>query len=229
MKVALCFSGLPRFIERTYAYWQTCIINRYDTDVFIHTWKTGDAQQDYQNAQTLVHLYQPTLISMQSIPIFDTASYVDRIWPHRITPQAQFSQFTGIKRSQQLRIHWEQQQGWQYDIVVRARFDWYLEHVDFEINDCINIAHTPGLAGHKFYFQNLGQHMLGINDQFAYGSSHNMMLYSQLVDNIPFLYHYHKIDFCGELFLKAHLVYHNLEVKEHYWNNGIVRDTGIIP
>ena len=229
MKVALCFSGLPRFIERTFPYWKNCILDKYQPDVFIHCWNTNNPSMDYQNKQTLAHLYNPTSMCMQDIPIFDTNSYVDRIWPHRISPQAQFSQFTGIKRSQQLRIQWEKQKSFEYDIVVRARFDWFLASVDFEINDCINIAHTPTLAGHRFHFQNLGQDFVGINDQFAYGSSKNMIIYSQLVDNIPFLYHYHKIDFCGELLLKAHLVYHNLEVQEHSWNNGIVRDTGIMP
>ena len=56
-----------------------------------------------------------------------------------------------------------------------------------------------------------------------------MSIYSELVDNMPILYKDYKIDFCGELFLKSHLLYHNIEVKEHKFINGIVRDWGVMP
>lgn len=229
MKVAICFSGLPRFVEQTHAYWKRSILAPYQPDVFVHCWKSGAQEKDDLVTRQITHLYKPKLFQFQNIPQFDTASYVERIWPHRITPQGQFSQFTGIKRSQQLRQTWERMHNFTYDVVVRARFDWYLAQVQFEINHFVNVAATPTLCGHVFHFHGLGLDLVGINDQFAYGSSQTMNTYSQLVDNIPYLYHHHKIDFCGELFLKAHLEYHRVQVKEHRWQNGIVRDTGIMP
>jgi hypothetical protein len=158
---------------------------------------------------------------------FDTSSYIDRIWPHRIDPQAQFSQFYGVQQSQLLRRKWEDSHGFRYDVVVRARFDWYLERVDFERNDFVNNARTPTLDGHHFTY--CGTPLVGISDQFAYGNSDVMFTYGDMVDNIHHLYHDCGVDFCGELFLKAHLHENNLDVKQHIWNHGIVRDWGVMP
>lgn len=228
MKVALCFSGQPRYLDKTYVYWQHCIIHRYNPDVFVHTWLSdSDASLNSWVKQTVQSLYNPVAASFETAPSFDVSSYTDRIWPFRITPQAQFSQFTGVQRSQQLRQRHEAAIGFEYDVVVRARFDWYLRSVDFEHNNCINTARTPTLDGHRFQFR--GQQLIGISDQFAYGNSQLMTVYANMVDNIHNLYHNEGVDFCGELFLKAHLESHNITVKQHVFENGIVRDWGVMP
>ena len=225
MKVALCFSGLPRFVKETYPYWKKCLLDPYQPDVFIHTWK-----QTTDYTELLHTFYSPIGLATETSKQYDTSIYnEDRAlqWPFRTSHQTQISQYTGIKKSLQLRQNWEDRNGFKYDIVIRARFDWFLEKVNLEINDFINIAHTPTLKGHLFMFR--GKEYLGISDQFAYGTSDNMTVYSQLVDNLPILYKEYKIDFCGELFLKSHLLYHNVDVKEHKWTNGIVRDWGVMP
>jgi len=226
MRVALCFSGMPRFVEEAFPYWKQSLLDPYQPDVFVHTWEnTGPSYNNLR--QTLLTLYNPRALTIQAPQTFDVSIYRDRIWPHRTTPSNQVSQYTSIKRSLELRRQWETQHEFEYDIVIRARFDWYLKEADLEVNDKINVAHTPTLLNHRFQFQ--GQPHVGISDQFAYGSSRNMTIYSQLVDNMPRLYQDHGIDFCGELFLKAHLLYHQLDVKEHRWTNGMVRSDGIMP
>jgi hypothetical protein len=225
VKVALCLSGLPRFLNQTQAYWHQCIIDPYDADVFVHSWTEPTAHSSIQ--QTILQLYQPKAAEFGSIPQFDVSSYKDRIWPHRITPSAQFSQFSSIQRAQRLRQNYEKHHEFEYDIVVRARFDWYLEKVDFEINKCVNVPRTPTLDGHVFTY--CEQQLVGISDQFAYGSSAAMTVYGNLVDRIPHLYHNCGVDFCGELFLRAHLHEQNLSIKQHRWNHGIVRDWGVMP
>ena len=226
MKVAVCFSGLPRFISECFPYWRKCLLEPYDCDVFVHTWQSHTVQ-DYLTQQYVSHAYQPVRFHMQPVPEFDVSSYTDRVWPHRISPHAQFSQFEGIKRSQALRQTQERVRGAAYDLVVRARFDWYLDKVDLEQNPCVNVARTPTLDGHKFTYDQIP--LVGINDQFAYGYSDVMDVYAQVVNNIPNLYHAHGVDFCGELFLRAHLHEHHMFIKQHVWNNGIVRDWGVMP
>lgn len=228
MRVALCFSGQPRYLTQTYLYWRHCIIDRYAADVFVHTWKNPlDLSQDQFVQDTVISLYNPVAFQFETPVEFDVSSYTDRIWPFRITPSAQFSQFTGVQRSQQLRQRHEVAQNFKYDVVVRARFDWYLKRVDFQQNLCINTARTPTLDGHRFNWR--GQQLIGISDQFAYGTSDLMTTYGNMVDNISHLYHNEAVDFCGELFLRAHLAYHNLDIKEHVFENGIVRDWGVMP
>jgi hypothetical protein len=228
MKIALCFSGFPRFYKQTFPFWKACLIDPYKPDVFVHTWDTSEVVK-----HTLHGMYQPKVLKAESAQEWDTSTYNDdhapgrRLWLYRTTHVTQISQYQGIKRSLNLRQSYERSLGFTYDIVIRARFDWYLEKVILEKNNFINVAHTPTLCGHTFSFK--GKEYLGISDQFAYGSSANMTTYSELVDNLPNLYHTYKVDFCGELFLKSHLLYHNIDVKEHHWNNGIVRDWGVMP
>lgn len=198
----------------------------YNPDVFVHTWLPDGTSQHNLN-QAIQNLYNPRVIWIQKPQNFDVSLYKDRIWPHRTTPNNQISQYTSIKRSLNLCEQWSNSMGVEYDIVVRARFDWFLETVDFELNDSVNVAHTPTLSGHKFLWNN--QIEIGISDQFAYGNPQVMKVYAQLVDNLPILYQDYRIDFCGELFLKAHLLYHKVSVAEHKWKNGIVRDDGIMP
>jgi hypothetical protein len=215
-------------VQQTHKYWQQSIIAPYQPDIFVHCWKTSTNNfEQSQIIQCIQDLYVPKAAVFATTPQYDVSSFTDRIWPHRITPQNQYSQFDGIKRSQLLRHAWEQQHNFRYDIVVRARFDWYLEHVTFEYNSAVNIAHTPTLDGHRFMYDQ--QPLVGINDQFAYGSSEIMLKYAQLVDNIHHLYHRCGVDFCGELLLKAHLYSLQIPVQQHVWNNGIVRMQGIFP
>lgn len=226
MKVAVCFSGLPRFIQECAGYWRKSLLEPYDCDVFVHTWSQNDSQ-DHNTYNLVSQLYQPVRYQMDVMPEFDVGVYTERIWPHRVTPQAQFSQFEGIKRAQNLRQVQEKINHKLYDLVIRARFDWYISHINLEINPCVNVARTPTLDGHLFTYDTT--QLVGINDQFAYGTSAVMDVYASIVDNIKNLYVNHGVDFCGELFLRAHLHEHRMCIKQHQWQNGIVRSWGIMP
>lgn len=226
MKVAVCFSGLPRFIQECAPYWRKCLLQPYDCDVFVHTWSQS-AAQDQVTQQLVQQLYAPVRFQMEQVPQFDVSSYATRIWPHRVSPQAQFSQFEGIRRAQQLRQTQEHTQGFTYDVVIRARFDWYLSQVQLDTTPCVNVARTPTLDGHKFTYD--ATPLVGISDQFAYGTSHTMDVYAGIVDNMHNLYHAHGVDFCGELFLRAHLHEHHVCIRQHVWQHGIVRSWGIMP
>jgi hypothetical protein len=222
VRVALCFSGLPRFVRETHRYWKRCLLDVYQPDVFIHTWQNLDFDPN-----NFWSLYQPKILSWEQPKKYDVSLYTDRIWAYRTVPQNQLAQYTGIQKAIGLALDYQTNFGFEYDVIIRARFDWFLQTVELELNNAVNVAHTPGLSGHRFQF--LDQEYLGISDQFAYGSSTTMKTYAQLVDWLPTLYQDYKVDFCGELFLKSHLLLHNIPVKEHNWHNGIVRPTGIIP
>jgi len=226
MKVAVCFSGLPRFIPEAYPAWKKSLLEPYACDVFVHTWRQN-TPQDSVTEQLIHMLYKPVHMCLESPVQFDVVPYTDRIWPHRITPQNQFSQFYGIKRVQQLRQTQEAQQGYPYDVVIRARFDWFLDSINLEINPCVNVARTPTLDGHRFTYNQT--QLVGINDQFAYGSSKVMDTYATIVDHIPDMYSNHGVDFCGELFLRANMHANHVCIKQHKWSHGIMRSWGIMP
>ena len=82
MKVAICISGLPRNYEQGFKELKKWFLNKYDCDVYIHTWydttsvfETGHdylekksynfTQKDYDN---ILKLYNPKAYEFQ-IPI----------------------------------------------------------------------------------------------------------------------------------------------------------------
>jgi hypothetical protein len=225
MKVALCFAGLPRYVMQTYDYWSKCLLDVYDPDVFVHTW--CDTQDQSSLSMNIHSLYKPVSCVIESPRLMPTHIYKDRIWPHRTTPAGVLSQWYSVKQSQTLRKAHEQLKGVTYDVVVRARFDWYLAEVQLQQNQFWNIAHTPTLNGHRFKLRD--QVLTGINDQFGYGSSATSDVVAGLFDAIPNLYQNEQVDFCSELFLKAHLQLQGVQVQEHKWNNGMVRWWGVNP
>jgi hypothetical protein len=225
MKVALCFSGLPRYVTQTWSYWKASVLDVYQPDVFVHTW-CEPPESEVLKTQ-LFSLYAPVSCVVQAPQPQEVSIYKERIWPHRTTPTGVLSQWYSIKHALQQRKQHEQLRNFTYDVVIRARFDWYLQSVLLEQNDVWNTAHTPTLAGHKFKFRN--QVLVGINDQFGYGASHTADVVSELFDQIPYLYQNEQVDFCSELFLKAHLHANQVQVKEHKWNNGMVRWWGVNP
>lgn len=224
MKVALCFAGLPRYVQQTHDYWRKCLLEPYQPDVFIHTW--CDDHVPTLQAQ-LNSLYNPKCCVVEAPREMPTAMYIDRIWPHRTTPTGVLSQWYSVQQSIQFKKQHETQHAFTYDVVIRARFDWFLSHVDLEQNDAWNIAHTPTLNNHRFKFRD--QVLTGINDQFGYGSSQTADVVSTIFDQIPNLYQNEQVDFCSELFLKAHLHMNQIPIKEHKWNNGMVRWWGVNP
>lgn len=225
MKVALCFGGLPRYVLQTYAYWQSCLLDPYVPDVFVHTW--CDHTPSHVLQDQILSLYNPLSCVVESPRSMPVEIYKDRIWPHRTTPTGVLSQWYSVQQSQRARQSYEKLNNFKYDVVIRARFDWFLEKVDLQINSAWNIAHTPTLNGHRFMLR--GEGLTGINDQFGYGSSHTADVVADLFDQIPNLYQNENVDFCSELFLKAHLHLNQVQVHEHKWNNGMVRWWGVNP
>jgi hypothetical protein len=61
MKIALCLTGLPRSCGQGYEYIYKNLISKYDTDVFLHTWKTNDL-----DIEDIVSVYSPKLYTIES-------------------------------------------------------------------------------------------------------------------------------------------------------------------
>ena len=54
MKIALCFSGQPRFIKESASLIKENIIQDYDVDVFSHLWFDEGLQQNHISMVVLV-------------------------------------------------------------------------------------------------------------------------------------------------------------------------------
>jgi hypothetical protein len=105
VKIALCFSGQPRFIQECYEYIHNNVIGSYDVDVFAHLWFDEALQNkpykyggngDWVNQRiqsdaidTFTHLYQPKKIVTEKSKSFKKSSVhfessLHRYWPGAI-------------------------------------------------------------------------------------------------------------------------------------------------
>lgn len=207
-RIAVCFAGLPRLNPLTVPLWQRFISDNR-ADVFVHTWL--DPTQDRTRlSMQISELFQPKQLLMEPVRRFNTARFSERIWPHRSQPGNVLSMWYSIKSSIDLCMDWQDDTGEDYDIICRARFDWWFNGLQLETNDGLTVPDDPGLSGHRFTYQ--GRPYIAHNDQLGYGSRTVMEKYSQTFDRIPWLYSDDGVDFCSELFLTANMISNNIPV-----------------
>lgn len=125
MKVALCFSGMPRFWKETYNNFKKYIVDRYDTDVYIHSWETNEYSygkhihsyhNDFFDKNDMLEKYYPKKYlfeNPESLSI-DYSYTEPNMLP--ISIKNVQSMYYSIKKCNDLIED-------VYDVVIRARFD----------------------------------------------------------------------------------------------------------
>ena len=204
-KIAICFSGHVRDLERTKDYW-TEMIKKYDMDVYASFWdeeneELGDTINNFRK------LYSVKKIEVDSYESFhkSTLSIVQSTLtpPNILAPQLQ----EATKRFGQLPMWYKiwkanmmtKELGIDYDIVVRARTDsFFLGNIDIVDNDMLNVPigrnHIPSWHNSE-----------GINDIFAYGSPKMMDYYSLNFLHMMQYLNMGYYPFPPEHFLKVHM------------------------
>lgn len=207
-KIAICFAGLPRLNPVTIPLWQQFVASN-DADVFVHAWLEPGADRDRLTNQ-ICNLFSPRQLMIEPTKSFNTARFNERVWPHRSNPSNVLSMWYSIKQSISLCLDWQSAANTDYDIICRARFDWWCSSIVLENNAGLTVPDDPGLSGHNFTYQK--QPYVGHNDQFGYGNADVMRDYGTTYDRIPWLYSDDGVDFCSELFLTANMISKNIPV-----------------
>jgi len=205
MKIALCFSGLPRFINETYNNLSTNLIQNYDVDVFVHTWYTpGQLMRDdggnlwsaytfNDNPSSLIK----SLYNVKDIKIDTPIDYYNdsvlRNYNYELTLKkymthflndkgkqyfinAVHSMWTSIYESNRLKTLYEKENNFVYDVVIRCRFDEILcSAINFQSYD-MNSIHVSHCCDTPDYPYT--------RDWFAFSSSDNMNEYCNVINNM---------------------------------------------
>lgn len=194
MKAALCLYGYFDCLTDTtskgmdgYDHIKKNILNKVDTDVFIHSWQPE--LKDF-----LENLYKPKLI--KSEPQIDFVHYVNdrnldptNYWNSiQRPPQVRFSYFYSLSQSFGLMRQHEIESGNEYDVVIKGRFDLgrtnrntsgpgrVCEHAV----QCINF--DPSLDMEKLYVADWDSWDHGICDMWWYSNSQNMRKFINLYE-----------------------------------------------
>jgi hypothetical protein len=230
MKVALCISGQPRSVE---SGWESLkvIIENNNPDVFVHTW-WDDTYLDegvptsHMGTETNIHkdtlrviedLYNP--ISMVVDPpkdVFDGCDNElrrDRIVNIDVSESSNYiynssSMWWSLKQSIELKKGFEVDNRFLYDVVIRARFDLFVDKfLDFSKTENRikkNTLYVPCSIGHLFssrgnldefnkYYgvgtweQYLKYYRVGTPDQCYFGDSNSLDVCGSLYDNIDIM------------------------------------------
>jgi hypothetical protein len=214
MKIALCLSGQPRYIDVGYRNIYENILSKYDCDTFIHTWwdesKIGDkfdisekmsynrnCKWEENTIDKIEDLYNPKLIHFQTQKEFDIFGNVDYGFAN---PISIYSMYYSIMKSNELKKTYELENNFKYDIVIRCRFDITFEPLNLDLN---NIDSNKIYVSGEIHYNSSTNTP---NDQFAVSSSDNMDYYSSLYEKMSKYKDMGFKSFTGENLLKYHLV-----------------------
>jgi hypothetical protein len=199
MKIALCLSGLPRAIPEGFDRLLHSFINKYNPDIFIHTWLENPFQGPWEKIYTyderlkqitdILSLYKPKAISIEkchvlqpyyteyeSIFIHGNISAGASIMRYIYNPH---SMFESVYLANELKRKYEIQNNFTYDCVIRCRMDIGLnDTIDFEKFDMsfININHNNIAKREAPFYE--------IPDHIAFSSSKNMDNFCDLINKI---------------------------------------------
>lgn len=173
MRVAFCFSGLPRGIKFSKDFW-LAQIERYNADVFGSFWDS-----DLSEIETFNSLFKPKRIEIENYDVLKltTFDYINNeieplVW---LNDNAKIGCKNGSIFAMWYKI-WKcnllTKQYPKYDVVVRCRLDNVLD--DSFVIEWNNMLNVP------MGFTEIKGHAFGPNDMLAYGSVPLMDYYSIL-------------------------------------------------
>lgn len=188
MKIALCFSGQARSFETGYEYYKKNLLDHYDVDVYIHSWKFNDERK-------LIELYRPKNYEFESPPFGDFDNlYTNTPNPKKHPPKFTYRMLHSMYRTSQMVLE-------KYDWIIKTRTDYAL-NVKIPFQDLDNqLLYIPNC-------RMVPERDFG-NDQFAFGSQNNMMKYMSTLINVDKYYNAGN-QFIGEDLMRANLHEHGL-------------------
>lgn len=197
MKIAVCISGQPRAYAQGYEYMKRNLLDKYDCDIFIHTWhnkvyRSGDVIELYKPVDFLVE----NTLSKSFYDSKFTNTPNAAIWPPHATVSMFYSMFQSLflKTKHELLFS-------KYDWIVKTRFDYAINGViPFDQLD-INKLYIPNCR--MTPMRNFG------NDQFAFGSN---MVMTDYMSTYLYMNQYYEAGcaMIGEDMMSANLHRHGL-------------------
>lgn len=202
MKLALCLSGQPRSYAKAFQYIKKNLLDHYNVDVFIHSWKAKSSTNQAQLFEYIGGLYGPVTIFFDN-ELPNTINSDLRV-PNASHP-ANFctSMFYSIYRSNDFRIRHQTLNDVKYDFVVRSRFDLALNKlIDFETLEKGKVYISKDTDGPNPL----------LNDQFAIADPDTMNVYASTFLNLRRLYN-SGVPLCGHEMLQEQLTQNNIPVE----------------
>lgn len=211
MKIALCLSGQPRFIDQGYNQLYDKLLSKSSVDCFIHCWWSMDMANKNMNSMNMANphnrsyifkentlellqkYYNPISFLTEKHKNFELIDDVYYEQPNKTTSVQ--SMWYSIKMANQLKQQHEKLHNFKYDVVIRSRTDIILHKLCLEDLTETNCVYTDSVGKNKDF----------PNDQFCVSDSESSDYYSSLYDNLINYKNEGFTWFVGERLLKYHM------------------------
>jgi len=205
-RVAICFSGHLRSIQKTCDNLIDKLIIPNDCDVFISTWDQvgfDPVRGDHDTVNTSTYdildfietKLKPKKMLIEPARTFDGDKYLTRKRDCVRNVNNVLGMYYKIKSSNDLKIEYEKENNFEYDMVIRCRTDLMMERQHF----------IKGFET-KYLYMCKDFRWTGENDKIAWGSSRVMNVYSTVYDYIEQYYNAGCV-FHSETLLRYHVNY----------------------
>lgn len=219
MRVALCISGQPRYLDDGYKTIKK-LFDKFGTlDTFVHTWWDDSYKNkpiefapnltygrycvwESDTIEKIQSLYQPKVLYYESTKNFETFSDVTY---GKSNPNSIHSGWYSVYKCNELKRKYEIDNNFIYDLVIRCRFDvdlfeFNLSEIDFDkVYVCGELHRT-----NRQYLP---------NDLFAISSSKNIDIYSSIYTKLENFRYKIVGDFVGENLVEMVLKESNIPIK----------------
>ena len=150
MKIAICFSGQPRFIKEGYTFLKKNLVGFDDMDIFFHSWTEKPLAGNNH------HLTRHDNIE-EILKLYNVVGYLGEPQKYDIAPEGvshevfvHYSMFYSILAANKVKEKWEEINNFKYDYVIRTRFDVaLLEKLDISKIIDEKIIYSPDVCGNK--------------------------------------------------------------------------------
>ena len=190
MKVAVCISGQPRNYEQGFKELKKWFLNKYDCDVYIHTWydtkSVFETGHDYLEKKTysftqndydkILKLYKPKAYEFQKPITFDETGITGSHLPYKL------NNILSAAYSIHSCYNLVRESGIEYDYIIRYRFD--LQFTKYVSPKCIFLKDISQLDPNKYNcfkypdIEGFPQRTSEIDDQFIVSGPQIADIYS---------------------------------------------------
>ena len=207
MRAAICFSGMPRSFKTVFESHKKYIYNVLSEqgikyDIFIHSWNNKVTYPKYLpdegNTKELIEMYQPTSYKLET---YNEERVNELLHDSRVNEYHKYishnnnlndigdwiggglltnntiSLFYGLNQSNNLRKKYEQENGFEYDLVIKSRFD----NIMFDKLNVDTLSNELSTVFCPMGYEPDDRVRLGtVNDILAVGNAQTMDVYMSL-------------------------------------------------
>jgi hypothetical protein len=202
MRIAFCFSGELRSIDKTWPILKNKLINYFSSyDIYYHTWSDDN---DINKIHYIQNDPNTKDVLIEDRKTFHEKNYIEYI-TNNTKVQPFLRQLYSLNKCNMLKKEYEKRHDFKYDIVFRIRPDMLV------CNDTFLEKNIEDWDMEKFVYTTDHDDYGGYNDKFYFSNSFNMDVLCSRIDMIDYyikiggLLHYEK-------FLKFIIDYSDLKV-----------------